>query len=189
MRHGGRQCRVVIKNEHPYVLGIMRMSADAPGPVSQPQTPKSRRQKSGIRRALGREILQFGSEPSPKRFVRVQMIALGLAREEPIDGFEALGIECCEIRPRHGAVVRRDGVDRDIQRVMPARTEITILPSLHRDHQQHQQQNQNAQHLESAAPRYGIARRSGATVRPVAAGWRHSADSTLNSATSPSAAV
>ena len=74
-------------------------------------------------RSLRRAIVQFGSEPGSDRFARVQMIPLGFTHEEPIDGFEALGVERREIRPGHGTVVRRDGVDRDIQRVTPARAE------------------------------------------------------------------
>ena len=93
------------------------------------------------------------------------MIPLGLAREEPIDGFEALDIERRDIRPGHGAVVCRDGVDPDVQRVMPARAQVLLLPRPHGDHQQDQQQDQDAHHPESAAPRYGVAGRSVAARR------------------------
>jgi len=99
------------------------------------------------------------------------MISLSLAREEPIDGSESLDIERRQVRSGHGAVVCRDGVDPDVQRVMPARAEVSILPSRQRDHQQHHQQDQDPQHFECAARR-GIARRTAAASWCGAARWR-----------------
>ena len=140
-------------------------------------------------------------EPGSDRLVGVQMIARGLAREKPIDRLITLDVESCQIRPRCRTVVRCDRVDRNVQRLMPARAAVTILPGRQRNHEQNQQQYQDAQHLEAAAARLRIARASrraggwgAAGGWSAAAGWsgparRHSADSTLNFATSPSVAA
>ena len=96
----------------------------------------------------------------------LQMIALRFACEESIDGLEALDIERRQIGARDGAVVRRNRVDGDVQRVMPAGAAIAILPGGQRDHQQHQQQDQDAQHLERRPPR----RAAGAVGRATSIG-------------------
>ena len=177
MRHAGGQRRVVIQHEYADVLGLPNMPAGAPRPIPQAQAPQRGREGPGLYRALRRDGRQFGPEPGSDRLGCLQMKLCGFACKESINGLEAVNIDRGEIGARFRAVVRCNRVDRDVQRVMPAGTQVSILPRGERDQQQHQQQDQDAQHLERPPP------------RRVCRSRRHSPDSTRSSLSSPSSVV
>src|SRR5450631_1695985 len=111
MRHRRGESRVVVKHEDAHVLGLARMAADAPRPITQPQAPQGGGDGARRRGALRGSVLERWTQPRPEGLVRPQLIARRLAREKAVDGLELPPVERADITHGGRTFVSRYRID------------------------------------------------------------------------------
>src|ERR1700738_3729258 len=144
MRHRPGESRVMIKHEDAYVLGLARMAADSPRPITKLQAPKGGGDGARRRGALRGSILERWTQPRPEGLVRPQLIAGRRAREKTGDGLEFPPVERLHIMRGGRPFVSRYRIDCDEQRFAPPSTPIAILPRGEGNQRQNQKQRRNA---------------------------------------------
>src|SRR6267154_5689461 len=147
MRHRRGESRVMIKHEDAYVLGLARMAADAPRPITQLQTPQGGGEGARRRGALRGSILERRTQPRAEGLVRPQRITCRRAREKAVDGLEFPRVERIDVTPGGRTCVSRYRIDCDEQRFAPPSAPIAILPRGQGNQHQNQKQRRNAQRL------------------------------------------
>jgi len=151
VRHHGRALRVVIQHEDANILGIGGVAAVAERPVTQLQGEQRGRESARVCIATGRHLMQGRTRPRFQRRIEAQVVARGLAHEEPVDIGEARALQSVDVVLGDRAVVGRNRIESDMERYSPASARPMIVPGLIGDDQQYREQYRDADPLEGAA--------------------------------------